>query len=297
MSKAIPDRPLPVKRRKQLSCFAVLLVNIAAQAQAAGSEIPDYSQSGRYFPQIFRPYAVQQIPPPDLKNTKSLSDMIHEGHIELSLRDLIRAVLENNLDIAAARYNYFIAQTDLLRAKSGQAARGVPGAPIPDQIFVGALGAGTGTVGSAGGIGATGSITGQVRSLNIQSAGLYDPYVLINASWDRTTSPLNSTAVSGVPTVTPTTAFFSFYFQQAFTQGANVNVSVNNQRQSSTQLGLLYNPDVITRISISAVQPLLNGYGFAFNRIFITVAQNDLDITKEIFRQQVTNTLAQAENS
>jgi len=93
--------------------------------------------------------------------------MIREGRIELSLYQLEAAVLENNLDIAVARFNYFFAQADLLRTKSGQAARGVPGAVVPDQIFAGALGSGTGAVGSQAVIGGIGGITGQVRSLDI----------------------------------------------------------------------------------------------------------------------------------
>ncbi len=153
MTKAFTRRPLRSRLQKRLILGAVLLSKMAALAGFAYSaEIPDYSLGGRYFPQIFRPYLVQRIPPPDLTNTKSLTDMVREGHIELSLRDLIKEVLDNNLDISTARFNYFLAQTDILRAKSGQAARGVPGAPIPDQIFAGALGSGTGVVGSAGGI-------------------------------------------------------------------------------------------------------------------------------------------------
>ena len=53
----------------------------------------------------------------------------------LALDDAIALALENNLDIAVARYNLPIAQTDLLRAKGGGATRGVAGAYQSTTLF------------------------------------------------------------------------------------------------------------------------------------------------------------------
>ena len=89
--------------------------------------------------------------------------MIHDGKIELSLQQLAAAVIENNLSLAIDRYNNYFAQADLLRTKSGQAARGVDsaGAVIPDALFSSAIGAGVGSTGGLGGsIGGAGAITG-----------------------------------------------------------------------------------------------------------------------------------------
>ena len=44
---------------------------------------------------------------------------MHDGKLYLSLNDAIALALENNLDIAIARYNLNIADTDMLRAKAG----------------------------------------------------------------------------------------------------------------------------------------------------------------------------------
>ena len=44
---------------------------------------------------------------------------MHDGKLYLSLSDAIALALENNLDIAIARYNLNIADTDVLRAKAG----------------------------------------------------------------------------------------------------------------------------------------------------------------------------------
>ncbi len=102
--------------------------------------------------------------------------------------------------------------------------------------------------------------------------------------------------MAGSPVVTTNTTFFSFGFVQAFTTGTSLSVDVANQRQSSTQQSLIYNPDVITRMSVIGVQQLTNGFGRAFNRRFQTVARNNVEFVKQWYLQQVNTTLAQAEN-
>ncbi len=225
--------------------------------------------------------------------------MIHDGKIELSLSQLAAAVVENNLTIAVDRYNISFAQADLLRSNAGQAARGVgaAGAGIPNELFSSAIGAGVGSLAGLGGIGVTGSISGLQRTLSLAPRGAYDPAFLFNVSWDRTTSPLNTLIVAGVPAVTTNTAFYQFGWQQAFTSGTSFSVSLSNQRQSSTQQSLIYNPDVISRLSVAIVQQLGNGSGFVVNRRFQTVARNNERIARQWFQQQVSAILAQAESS
>lgn len=290
--------------------FALLLAGQASRAQssqaqashtqASPSKAPDYSANPKWFPQILSAYKQQQTPPADLNNSKILSQMIRDGKIELSLRQLAAAVIENNLNIAVDRYNNYFAQADLLRAKAGQAARGVEsaGAVIPDALFSAAIGAGLGGAGGTGGsVSSVGGITGSPRSFTIQPRGGFDPNVTFDFSWDRTSSPLNTIVVAGSPVVTTNTAFVSFGYQQAFTTGTSFSVDVGNQRQSSTQLSLIYNPDVITRMSLVAVQQLTSGFGRAFNRRFQTVARNNVEFVRQWFLQQVNTVLSQAEGS
>jgi len=268
-------------------------------AQATPPETRDYSSNPKWFPQIFRPYRPRQIPRPDQSNTKALSQMIREGKIELSLSQLTAAVVENNLDIAAARYNHSIAQADLLRAKGGQAARGVDaaGAGIPDALFASAIGAGVGNIAGLGGVGLTGSISGLQRTLSLSPRGAFDPTFIFNLSWDRTSSPLNTLVVAGSPTVIANTASYQFGWQQAFTTGTSFSVQISSERQSSTQKSLIYDPEVISRMSVNVVQQLTNGFGFGVNRRFQTVARNNLRIVQKWFQQQVSTILAQAQGS
>jgi outer membrane protein len=295
--RAILLRPAPLK-----FVFLMAMILLAVQASLGQTSQPqksDYSTNPRWFPNILSPYKPQPTPPPDLTNSKSLSEMIRDGKIELSLQRLAAVVIENNLSLAVDRYNNYFAQADLLRTKSGQAARGVDsaGAVIPDALFSTAIGAGVGGGGGQGGsVSGVGGITASPKSQTVSPRGGFDPDINFQFSWDHTTSPLNTLVVAGSPVVTTNTTFFSFGFVQAFTTGTSLSVDVANQRQSSTQQSLIYNPDVITRMSVIGVQQLTNGFGRAFNRRFQTVARNNVEFVKQWYLQQVNTTLAQAEN-
>ncbi len=280
--------------------IGLLLASVSSSAQSSASKITDYSADPKGFPNLLFLYKSHPVPPADLTNPKSLEQMIRDGKIELSLTQLAAAVVENNLDLAVDRYFNYSAQADLLRAKSGQAARGVDsvGATIPNPLFASAIGAGVGAGGGAfGGIGGVGSISGATRSLSIQPRGSFDPAFTVDFSLDRTSSPLNTIIVAGSPVVTTNTTFLSFGWVQSFTTGTSFSVDVANQRQSSTQQSLIYNPDVITRMTVTAVQQMTNGFGRAFNRRFQTVARNNVRFVREWFLQQVDTTLSQAESS
>src|SRR5207248_2007243 len=56
---------------------------------------------------------------------------IRNGKLRLSMADTLALAIENNLDIAVQRFLHPIAEADILRASSGQAARGIAGALVP----------------------------------------------------------------------------------------------------------------------------------------------------------------------
>ena len=94
-------------------------------------------------------------------NSVRLSDMVKDGKIYLSLSDAIALALENNYDIAIARYDLSIADTDILRTKTGQSALGAPSGLIANTLGGSAsiLSTGGGPGGTTGGSGGAGSGT------------------------------------------------------------------------------------------------------------------------------------------
>ena len=86
-------------------------------------------------------------------------------------------------------------------------------------------------------------------------------------------------------------------FEKEFSTGFSFSVSFNSQRQSSTQQALLFDPAYTSRLSISFSQPLLAGFGLAVNRRFLNIARNDIAISRQVFRQQVSTALVNAQNA
>ncbi|MBI4459330.1 MAG: TolC family protein [Acidobacteria bacterium] len=273
--------------------LAVVPASPAQTPQDPQGFLRDYSQG----PSFFRSYQEQPIPPMVLENSTRLRDLIRDGRLELSLADTLALAIENNLDIAVQRYLRPMAHADVLRAKSGQAARGVQGASVPGGLSAGAIGAGISEASGGGGTGSAGGITGGGGAVNVPQVGAFDPAVSFNFSWDRATSPLNSQVVAGVPTVTTYATAYSGSYTQLFPTGTSYFLALTGLRQSSTQQNLLFNPAVISRFALGFNQPVLNGFGRLPNERFLLVAQNNLRISEEVFRQQVVTVIVQVTNA
>ena len=269
----------------------------AQTAEERGSAPRQYVEPVPWFPNILRPYQAQPAPSLVLENSQRLESLIREGKLELTVRDALALALENNLDLAVQRYLPAIADADVLRTSSGQAARGVTGALVPSGLTAGALGVGVSAAGGGGGLGSAGGITGGGGAISIGSSGNFDPSINMNFSWDRVTSPLNTTQVAGIPVVTASAAAFSSNYAQMFRTGTSYSVSMTGQRQGSTQQRLRFNPAVVSRISLAFNQPLLNGFGRDANERFIRVALNNTETSEEVFRQQVITTVVEVENA
>ena len=115
-------------------------------------------------------YSSDTVPEPALSNSPRLDQLVRDGKLYLSLKDAIELALEDNLDLAIARYNLPIANTDIVRTQAGGFFRGVntgvvqgtPGGGV-GGFGTGAPGAGAGgTTGGAGGAGAGASGSGAI---------------------------------------------------------------------------------------------------------------------------------------
>jgi outer membrane protein TolC len=271
--------------------------SLLAQDPAIAS---DYSVPAKAFPSVLKPYQSRPVPEPVLSNAASAPLEVVDGKLRLSMAQLVTAVVENNLAVAGARYYPAAAQTDLMRARSGQSPRGVDQSTIPSGVFAGAVGGSIlGGAGGGGGGAASnaGGITGGASQVALRPSGVFDPSVSASFSFDRTPSPLNTLVVAGLPQVTTYTLAASFSYVQAFPSGTSFSLSYGLQRKTSTQLHLLYNPAFTPGFTLSVNQQLLNGFGYKVNRALIKVAENEQGIERESFRQQVVTALAGAQDA
>jgi outer membrane protein len=266
-------------------------------ATAAPSDfLTDFSRGPDAFPHFLQPYKERPIAPVVIENSRRLRDLIRDGKLELSLADALALALENNLDIGVQRYVIPLAKADVLRARSGQAARGFSGAFVPGGLSAGAIGAGVSGDSGARGVGSAGGITGGGGAVTIGPSGTFDPSVTFNFSWDRVTSPLNTLQVAGIPTVTTYATALSGTYSQLLPTGTSYFLGINALRQSSTQQFLRFNPAVISRFALGFHQPILNGFGTLSNGRFVLVARNNQKVSEEVFRFQVVNTVVRVQN-
>ena len=265
--------------------------------------LPNYIMGPTWFPTVLKPYQPGLVKPPVMENSPRVHDLIRNGKLRLTMADTLALAIENNLDIAVQRFLHPIAEADVLRASSGQAARAIPGALFPSGLNQGALGVGVNQFQGAGGVGNAGGISGGGGAVQIPQVGTFDPSVSINFSLDRTSSPLNTNKVAGVPVaagvipvVSTTSTAFSGSYTQLFPTGTSFTYNLNGIRQNSTQ-EFIYNPAIISRFTVGINQPLLSGRGYLTNKRFIMVAANNLRTSDEILRAQVTAAVVQVENA
>jgi len=280
---------------------------LPAAPSAQRPEIKDYTKPRSHFPNPIGPYLPRHVPPPDLNNTPRVGALIQNGKVMLSLNDAIALALENNLDIAIARYNLNIAATDILLANAGQSTRGVNTGVVQGTPGggVGGIG-GSSTSGSQGG-GAGGTTTG-AGGAGTGSAGLvtstlgvgspvpsFDPIVTGTLSIDHANSP-TSNAFAGVPVVQQNTGTANFFYQQGFHWGTNMTVGFNNNRITTNQPFTTFSPTLNSNFRFTLTQPLLQGFGLLPTTRFIRIAKNNREISDVAFRLQVITTVNQIQN-
>jgi outer membrane protein len=290
-------------------CFVALMLVILTSAFGAGLfaqeskpaqesapiEAPAVRfSSSHWFPSFWEPYGSPMVPEPKMSNSERLHSLIRDGKLRLSVEDAIALALENNLDIAVARFNIAYSQTDLLRTKGGGAARGFSGSFQSSALFAGALGGGVTSTISAGG-GRTGGVSGGASATQL-GGGSFDPSVFFSMGWDRNTTPLGTSVVTGVPYVTSQGTSYVTGINQIFQTGTSYEVVLGGGRGTSTSLTQVYNPFVNTFMAVGFTQPLLNGFGRRANATQLRIAKNDLKVADSVFRQQVISTVAQVLN-
>lgn len=249
-------------------------------------------------------YSADQVPRPDLTNSPLLGQLIRDGKLYLSLKDAIRLALENNLDLAIARYNLPIAKMDILRTRAGGIFRGVnagvvqgtPGGGV-GGFGTGAPGAGAGgTTGGAGGAGAGAS--GLVQStLGAGTAvASYDPLIVGSVGAEHQTTPLANQQIYGVPSLQSNTGQASVTYSQAFPTGTSFTVEFNNSRQTTNSPFFNLSPVLNSMYRFSFQQQLLAGFGFGPNLRYLTIAKNNKKISDIGFKDQVIATITQIKN-
>jgi outer membrane protein TolC len=248
---------------------------------------------------VYRPTMINKA---SFANSVRLTDLVKDGKIYLSLSDAIALAIENNYDIAIARYDLDIADTDILRTRTGAAPLGVPTAIVANTLT------GSSSTVTAGGGGPGGTAVGEggagsgANGLTLTTAGAgptpeaFDPSVSGTIQFERAAQPQVNTLFSGgLKSLTTNTNEYNFTFNQGIVTGANLAVSFQNQRVTTDNPFTDYSPYLNSVFKATLTQHLLQGAGIWVNKRFIYQAMNDRRIADSSFRQQILYTVNQVE--
>lgn len=262
----------------------------------------NYSQPVSHFPNPVAPYTPRHVAAPNLANTARVDSLMHDGKLYLSLNDAIALALENNLDVAIARYNLNIADTDVLRSKAGASILGINAGVVQNTPGggIGGIGASAGastggTSLGAGGIGAgTNGLVSSTLGLG-PAINSFDPVVTGTLQEDHAES-VSSSLFNGVPILAQNTGTVNFAYNQGFAWGTNLQVAFNNTRTTSNVPFNTYSPLINSSLRLQLTQHLLQGFGFPANTRFIHIAKNNRELSDVAFRLQIIDSVDQIEN-
>ena len=256
----------------------------------------------------FGTYTPTHVPEPNLANSPRIDGLIQDGKLYLSLHDAIVLALENNLDIAIARFNIPIAETDIERTKAGGFFRGVDTGVVQNTPGAGVGGVGTGAAGAGAGGGAGGTSSG-AGGAGAGSSGLvqstlgtgtlvnsYDPLITGTFSLEHYTQPLSNLRLYGVPSFQLNTFIGNAKYMQSFSTGTTVEFRFQNNRSATNSIFTNLSPQLDSYYNFEIIQPLLAGFGFLPNLRYLMIAKNNRKITDASFKDQIITSISQIEN-
>jgi outer membrane protein TolC len=280
-------------------------IPLAPSAQKSGQsssqpfDVKEYSKPQSYIPNPVNPYTSRNVKPPSLANTPRLDQFMHDGKLYISINDAVALALENNLDLAIARYNLNIADTDVWRAKSGASISGVNSGVVQNTPGGGVGGLGSqvgsgqgGTSVAAGGAGAgAGGLVGSTLGSGAQVTS-FDPIVTGNLQIDHLKTECNTPFCA----TNQNTSGADFTYTQGFQWGTAMLIGFNNSRLASNSVYNFLTPALSSSLQFRLTQHLLQGFGLGANSRYIQIAKNNREITDVAFRLQIITTVDQIEN-
>ena len=242
----------------------------------------------------FKTYTPVNVPRPSITNSVRLDQCIHDGKLYLSIDDAIDLALENNLDLAVARYDLPIANMDILRTAAGGISLGVP-SPVDNTLGGASASNGGSTVSVSGAAGGQGGLVQSTSGLGIQ-VPTFDPWLYATVSTEHDTVPQVNNVTSGVASLKTNTITANISYEQWFPTGSYLEFDLDQSRVTQNSPNQLLNPSLAANYRFVVQQQLLQGFGFGPNLRWLRLAKNNRKITEMAFRRQIELTVSQIEN-
>ena len=274
----------------------ILVLTLLTASAPSHAQQTQQTQQGQYargagtWPN-FAIYKPANVPPVDLADSVRADRLIREGKLYLSLADAVALALENNLDIAVARYGPQEADAEILRTRGGGVTQG---------INTGVSAASTGA--SAAGPGAGGQVTGLSGTAFPAAGGNaggggggpvanLDPVFTSSIGWNHFTNPQSSDFVSGTSSVVVDANRQQMGYSQGFLTGTSLQLGFTNTGSDLNIDRNNFNPTLNSNLNLTVTQRLTQGFGRGLNSINIRVAKNNREISDLAFEDQVMTTV------
>ena len=289
------DQRLLLSRDRQgavVRLFPVLFLGAISFAQQPFVARPES-------PLIWRPYRPAAVASSRMVNSDRLHSLIRAGRLYLTLQDAIGLAIENNLDLEIDRYGPLQAEWAVERQQAGGPIRGVPAGNnfvnqvTAGQCISGALqSAGLSTGGGGGGGANTNTQISQIGPITPN----LDPVFQNSSAWSHSTGLYPNTTLSASPSLVDVNHRISSFVQEGLVSGGFAQLSVNESycRENSPNDVLV--PSFAPVAQLYVRHNLLNGFGTGVNSRFIRVAQKNFGASRETFRSQLLNLVANVVN-
>jgi outer membrane protein TolC len=266
------------------------------QRQAVAPQQPFYVELP-HSRKPFSPYRPSTAPELDLNNSPRLQNLIRDGKLYVSLNDVIALAIENNLDLAYFRYNFPIADTEIMRTKAGGVAQGVNTGIVQSSTQGGFGSSNAGSAGASSGSAAAGNGGIVTSTLGAGTAvASFDPSLNFQGFVDHNVTVEGNAFQTGVLIFKQNTIEGLANFSQNFPLGTGLRVNYEGQRFANNSPYQAINPTLYSNFQVILTQHLLAGFGLATNERFMHIARKNQQITDLGFRLQVIATVTQVEN-
>ncbi len=285
---------MPLKKVFVLYMAVVIgcLTSPLAAQQSAGSP---YLRGAGTWPN-FAIYRPTEVAPVDLADSPRIGRLIRDGKLYVSLADAIALALENNLDIAVARFTPLQADVGLLRTRGGGIAQGVQTGVTTASTGASAVGAGQ-VPGQATGVSEAASQTvGGGAGGGVGTVANLDPSLTTSFGWNHNSNPQVSDFVSGRTAILRDFHSQQLTYSQGFLTGTSFQLGFSNFGQDTNNVRTNFNPILSSSADLTITQRLTQGFGRRINSINIRVAKNNREISDLTFKEQVRSTVNQVVN-
>jgi outer membrane protein TolC len=120
----------------------------------------------------------------------------------------------------------------------------------------------------------------------------YDPVFTSTNTWGHTANiGTNAITSGGVAVNIGDNRTHNYGIQQGFQTGGTFLLGFNNTSTTTNNPNINFNPNFSSNLNFQGTQPLLQGFGLAYNTRNIRVAKNNIRLTDYQFQQQLNTTL------